>query len=182
MKNNRRNFLKTIGLSSGALLLDPIPGFSKDGTPQYSESSIDTQVFARKKITTDLLVAGGGMSGICAALAAARNGLKVVLIQNRSRLGGNASSEIRMHISGASALKQVWRETGILEELMLTEAVINQQKSYEMLDYVFYDKIVSNPNITLLFDTMLHGVSTDGRRITAIEAYCSQTEDLRRIG
>ncbi|GAA4800372.1 hypothetical protein GCM10023231_31430 [Olivibacter ginsenosidimutans] len=181
MKNNRRNFLKTIGLSSGALLLNPVSGFSEDSASHYSESTLDEQVFARKKITTDFLVAGGGMAGVCAALAAARNGSKVVLIQNRSRLGGNASSEIRMHISGASALKQVWRETGILEELMLTEAVINQQKSYEMLDYVLYDKIVSNPNITLLFDTMLHGVSTDGHRITAIEAYCSQTEEVYEV-
>src|SRR5690606_39756860 len=65
-------------------------------------------------------------------------------------LGGNASSEIRMHIVGASAMKQVWRETGIIEELMLTESVTNPQASYEMLDYVLYDKVFSNKNITLL--------------------------------
>lgn len=53
-------------------------------------------------LNCDLLVAGGGPSGVCAALAAARNGAKVVLVQDRSRLGGNSSSEVKMHIVGAN--------------------------------------------------------------------------------
>src|SRR5690606_36616369 len=138
-------------------------------------------VYTRRQITTDILIAGGGLSGVCAALAAARNGAKVVLIQDRSRLGGNASSEIRMHICGATALKQVWRETGILEELMLTESVTNPQECYEMLDYVLYDKVFSEKNITLLLDTMLFDVITEGNKITMIKAYCSQTEELYEI-
>ena len=50
----------------------------------------------------DFIVVGGGMTGICAALAAARNGAKTALIHDRPVLGGNASSEIRMHICGAN--------------------------------------------------------------------------------
>src|SRR5574341_698218 len=42
-------------------------------------------------LACDVFVAGGGMAGVCAAVAAARNGAKVVLVQDRSRLGGNAS-------------------------------------------------------------------------------------------
>ena len=45
-------------------------------------------------INTDLLVAGGGMAGVCAAIAAARQGLRVALVQDRPVLGGNASSEV----------------------------------------------------------------------------------------
>ncbi|GAL02094.1 hypothetical protein JCM19237_4987 [Photobacterium aphoticum] len=62
----------------------------------------------------DVVVVGGGISGVCAALAAARHGAKVALIQNRPVLGGNASSEVRMHICGADyhASKQNARETG----------------------------------------------------------------------
>ena len=65
----------------------------------------------------------------CAAIAAARNGAKVTLIQNRSRLGGNSSSEIRMHVCGANHSKALapWRETGIIEELKLTNAATNPQ-------------------------------------------------------
>ncbi|MBQ1955359.1 MAG: FAD-dependent oxidoreductase, partial [Clostridia bacterium] len=44
----------------------------------------------RVNYSTDLCVVGGGMSGVCAAIAAARHGIKVVLVQDRPVLGGNA--------------------------------------------------------------------------------------------
>lgn len=182
IKANRRNFIKAIGLGSGALLMNPTAGFNAESIKEEI-AAIDKKddVYARRKIDTDILIAGGGMSGVCAALAAARNGAKVILLQDRSRLGGNASSEIRMHIVGASQLKQVWRETGILEELMLTESVTNPQASYEMLDYVLYDKVFSEKNITLLLDTVMYEVFTDGDNISRINAFCSPTEELYEI-
>ena len=63
----------------------------------------------------DFCVVGGGMAGMCAAVAAARGGSKVALVQERPVLGGNASSEIRMWICGAQGDNN--RETGILEEI-----------------------------------------------------------------
>jgi hypothetical protein len=48
----------------------------------------------------DLVVIGGGMAGTCAAISGARQGLKVALIQNRPVLGGNNSSEVRVHLMG----------------------------------------------------------------------------------
>ena len=180
MKDNRRTFLKTLGLGSGALVVNQITSLN-DKIIDLQDIEKTSKIFARRKTETDILIAGGGMSGVCAALAAARNGSKVVLVQNRSRLGGNASSEIRMHICGATALNQVWRETGILEELMLTESATNPQAAYEMLDYVLYDKVFSEKNITLLLDTMLFDVHTEGRKIISVNAYCSQTEELYEI-
>ena len=56
---------------------------------------------SRKTYETEVCVVGGGMAGICASVAAARNGAKVVLVQDRPMLGGNASSEIRVPVSGA---------------------------------------------------------------------------------
>ncbi len=56
----------------------------------------------RKQANYEVVVVGGGLSGMCAALAAARHGAKTALIQARHVLGGNSSSEIRMHICGAS--------------------------------------------------------------------------------
>lgn len=182
MKNNRRDFLKAIGIGSGALLVDPV--FAKTITDKDHKEEIvkgPESIFAIRNMETDYVVAGGGMAGYCNALAAARNGLKVILIQNRSRLGGNASSEIRMHICGSTALGQVWRETGIIEETMLTESYTNPQASWEMFDYVMYDKVLSNPNITLLFDAMLYDVKTSGNKITEIQAYCSQTEEIYKV-
>ena len=74
-----------------------------DGGPELAE--------LRKKVTKttvckddpavyDLAVAGGGISGICTAIAAIRTGSKVVLIQDRPVLGGNNSSEIRVPMGG----------------------------------------------------------------------------------
>ena len=51
----------------------------------------------------NLVIVGGGLSGICCAIAAARNGCKVGLIQDRPVLGGNASSEVRVWALGATS-------------------------------------------------------------------------------
>ncbi len=81
---------------------------------------------------TDLCVIGGGMAGICTAISAARHGIKVVLVQDRGVLGGNASSEIRMWICGAHGKDN--RETGIIEEIMLENFFQNPQLSYSLWD------------------------------------------------
>ena len=77
-----------------------------------------------KNITTlnfDFVVVGGGLTGLCAAIAAARGGAKTALIHDRPALGGNASSEIRMHICGAdeNGHKPNLTEGGILHEILL---------------------------------------------------------------
>ena len=82
----------------------------------------------RKKIKCDLCIIGGGMSGLSAAISAAREGINVVLMHERPVLGGNASSEIRMWICGA--LGEDNRETGIIEEIALENLYRNPTKSY----------------------------------------------------
>ena len=71
-------------------------------------------------LSCDLTVIGGGISGVCAAITAARAGLKVVLIQDRPVLGGNASSEVRLWILGATSHmgnNNRWaREGGVMEQ------------------------------------------------------------------
>ncbi|MBO5255690.1 MAG: FAD-dependent oxidoreductase, partial [Opitutales bacterium] len=89
-------------------------------------------------IDCDLLVAGGGLAGISTALAAARNGIKVVIVQNRSRLGGNSSSEIKMHPLGIFEGRAGHREAGIIEELKLEDISTNPQRSWEMWDMMLY--------------------------------------------
>ena len=88
------------------------------------------------KHEVDFCVVGGGMAGMIAAIAAARSGAKVALIQDRPVLGGNASSEIRMHICGAHGRNL--RETGILEELLLENHYRNPDPNYFIWDmYAF---------------------------------------------
>lgn len=82
----------------------------------------------------NVIVVGGGMSGICAAIAAARAGCSVALVQERPMLGGNASSEIKMHICGADRHCKISnaRETGIIEELLLTNRIRNTEHSFSV--------------------------------------------------
>ena len=68
-----------------------------------------------KQSETDLCVISGGLDGTIAAISAARKGAKDVLIQDRSVLGGNCSSEIRMRVRGAKGYCN--KETVILSEL-----------------------------------------------------------------
>ncbi len=134
-------------------------------------------------LSCDFLVAGGGMAGVCAAVAAARHGAKVILCQDRSRLGGNSSSEVKMHIVGAdmSGGRPGWREGGLIEEFRLDDAVGNPQRSREMWDLLLYDKVKSEPNITLLLDTVCCGVEMKEGKIQRAFARCDKTEHLYSI-
>lgn len=138
---------------------------------------------AQVDLECDLFIAGGGMSGVLAAVSAARQGAKVVLVQDRSRLGGNASSEVKMHIVGANHHKSRpgWREGGLLEEFRLDDAVNNPQRCWELWDLLLYDKCVSEPNITLLVDTVLFAVDKTGSRIDAAYARCDKSEHIYKV-
>ena len=131
------------------------------------------------------MVVGGGMAGICAALAAARNGAITVLIQDRSVLGGNASSEVKMHMVGADCHghRPGARESGIIEEIRLENAYRNPHRSYSQWDLLLYEKVKENPNITLLLDTTLVGcqMPPGGRKILSITALRNSTEDLFEV-
>src|SRR5688572_16289908 len=82
----------------------------------------------------DVCIIGGGMSGLCAAIASARNGAKTLLLHDRSVLGGNASSEVRMWICGAHGKHN--KETGILEEIQLENLYRNPSLNYSIWDSV----------------------------------------------
>ncbi len=136
-------------------------------------------------LETDLCIVGGGLSGVCAALAAARNGAAVVLIQNRSVLGGNSSSEIRMHIVGANFRRPGARESGLIEELRLDDAIRNPQSSPSLWDILLYDKLREEPRIVLLLDTECIGCTTetigDEKRISRVLALRNSSEERFEI-
>lgn len=140
-----------------------------------------------RELSCDVLVAGGGIAGVCCALAAARLGARVILCQDRAVLGGNASSEVRMHIVGATGLTggaplaAELREGGIVEELRLELAVQNPQRAPALMDLVLYDKCRREPNLTLLLNTTVDGAETEGGRVRAVTATRASTEDRFRI-
>jgi len=134
---------------------------------------------------TDLCVVGGGMAGLCCAMAAARHGIKVVLVQDRPVLGGNASSEIRMWIGGAYVMGggkvKDLRESGIIEEIFLENFYQNPSLKYPIWDSVLYEKAKAEENLTLLLNTSCFEATMEGSRIASIKAWQSNAESFHII-
>lgn len=128
---------------------------------------------------TDLCVIGGGLSGLCTALAAARHGIKTVLVHDRAVLGGNASEEIRMHVCGARGKDN--RETGILEEILMDNYYCNKGLKYSVWSSVLYGKAIAEPNLTLLLDSSCMDAAMDGDRIVSIKAWQSNAETYHTV-
>ncbi len=122
----------------------------------------------------DFCVVGGGLAGISAAIAAARHGAKVALMQDRPVLGGNASSEIRMHVCGAHGANNC--ETGIIEEIMLENRYRNSQRNYSLWDSVLYEKVRFEPNISLLLNCSCNDLAMDGDRIHSVTGWQTTTQ------
>lgn len=196
---SRRNFLSGLPVAGYSLIVladrtvdaqtapspeEILPRFERIAPPENLRHMDGTERhMTLVDLKTDVLVAGGGMAGVCAAVAAARHGAKVVLVQDRSRLGGNASSEVKMHIVGASCHKgrPGWRESGLLEEFRLDDAVNNPQRCWELWDLLLYDKVVSEPNIILLLESILYAASVRDGRIQEVMVRCDKSEHLYRV-
>ena len=131
------------------------------------------------EINADFIIAGGGMAGTCSAITAARQGLKVVLVQDRPVLGGNASSEVRLWILGASSHmgnNNRWaREGGVIDEILIENLYRNKEGNSLILDTILLEKVTNEPNITLLLNTAVYEVhKKDDRTIDYLKAFCSQ--------
>ncbi|MCC5850435.1 MAG: FAD-dependent oxidoreductase [Verrucomicrobia bacterium] len=122
------------------------------------------------RLQTQVCVVGGGMAGLCAALASARMGVKTLLLQDRPVLGGNASSEVRMWICGAHGPHN--KETGILEELQLANHFGNETLNYPMWDHVLYGAAHAQDGLDLHLNAAVCEVHMDGpERIRAVRAW-----------
>ena len=128
---------------------------------------------------TDLCVVGGGMAGLCCAVAAARHGTKVVLVQDRPVLGGNASSEIRMWIGGCHGDDN--RESGIIEEILLENFYQNPSLKYPLWDSVLYQIAMAEKNLTLLLNTSCLDAVCEDDKILSIKAWQSNAETFHVI-
>ena len=135
------------------------------------------------KYECDLTIVGGGLSGVCTAINAAREGLKVVLIQDRPVLGGNASSEVRLWGLGATSHlgnNNRWaREGGVINEIMVENLYRNKEGNPLMFDTVVLDKVTAEENITLLLNTAVFSVEKEeDKNIKLVRGFCSQNSTM----
>lgn len=139
--------------------------------------------FTQKTHNTDFCVIGGGMAGLGAAIAAARKGIKVVLMHDRPVFGGNASSECRVHIGGADRhnKKKNLRETGILEELRLENLYRNPNRNFSIWDTILYEKVLAEPNITMLLNCSCLEAGMKGDKIENVTGWQLTTQMYHKV-
>ena len=122
----------------------------------------------------EVVVIGGGLAGVCAAVAAARQGSKTAIVQDRPVFGGNSSSEIRILITGANNGGAWARETGIIEEIGLENHIRNHDRvasgmMNSIWDLVLLEKVKAEENLTYYLNTSAKEVAMDGKsRIAAV--------------
>ena len=132
----------------------------------------------------DLVVIGGGVAGMCAALQAARLGVKVALIQDRPVLGGNASSEVCVNISGKLGFEPYPNIGNIVKEIQPEESTYWHKGPFETgipEDVKRLNLILAEENIDLFLNHRASGVEMEGVKIKAVKAQNTKTGEVVRF-
>lgn len=131
----------------------------------------------------DLVVVGGGIAGTCAAISAARQGLKTALIQDRPVLGGNNSSEVRVHLKGDIDKNHYPRLGRIVREMDNGDPGNGHPDAEEYGDKRKIEIVKAEKNLTLFLSTHVYKVEMDKDKIKAvIGRNIATNQDVRFTG
>ncbi|HVU47435.1 MAG TPA: FAD-dependent oxidoreductase [Terracidiphilus sp.] len=188
MALNRRSFVQRVLMALGATG-SSVPLKANSLGPAVNPSGMDDSAQAGQAAgyirpetietihrSFDVVVVGGGISGTCAAISAARNGAKTALVHERSTLGGNSSSEVRLYPEDTCGFSPWIKESGILDEIAVEERARNWEPYIEGMmnshwDLVLYEWVKREKNLSLFLNTtMREVVMRDARHIQAIHA------------
>lgn len=122
----------------------------------------------------DMVVVGGGIAGICAAINGARSGCKVALIQDRPVLGGNNSSEVRVHLGGKTRLPPYPRLGEVVDEIDPKQKG-NAQPAEQYKDGKKLSAVLAEKNIDLHLNMHANEVEMEGKTIKAVIAQHIET-------
>ena len=163
--------------------------FTKDSTPPPNSSDIlggwrrqqlGLPAEAETKGGYDLVVIGGGYSGMGSALSAARMGCKVALIQNRPVLGGNGSSEVRVWSMGLIRRGKYPRVGEMIAEI--ADSASKSPGTYEEFEDEKKERIVrAEDNIDLFLNHHAFKVDTAKKKITGVYAFDTRTGAERKF-
>lgn len=136
----------------------------------------------------DLIVIGGGLAGLCAAISAARNGAKTALVQDRPVFGGNSSSEIRVVPHGSNH-SNVWAaETGLIHEIVLADRAGNHDQFFDqglingLYDLHLLERAKAEENLTLFLNTSARDVDSEPLTPGTASTALPTSNGLGRIG
>ncbi|WP_186774895.1 FAD-dependent oxidoreductase [Allorhodopirellula solitaria] len=142
--------------------------------PAWRRERLDIAEEVTVKDDYDLVVIGGGYSGLGTSISAARSGCRVALIQDRGVLGGNGSSEVRVWAKGEIRRGKYPRIGEIVEEL--ADSAKKSPGTYEEFEDAKKETIVrAEPNIDLFLNHHAYQVEMDGDRIQSVTAFDTKT-------
>ncbi|MCP4312795.1 MAG: FAD-dependent oxidoreductase [Bacteroidetes bacterium] len=143
----------------------------EEGTPPLMPVGRDKEPIDKNY---DFVVVGGGMAGTCAAISAARLGVKVALIQNRPVLGGNNSSEVRVHLGARINLEPYPALGNLVNEIGPVRGGNAQPKDYYE-DEKKLKAVLNEVNISLFLNYHANEVEMDGVSINKVVAQNLET-------
>ena len=157
-----------------------VPPNSSDVLAKWRREKLGIADSPIEKSGYDLVVIGGGYSGMGAAISAARMGCKVALVQNRSVLGGNGSSEVRVWSMGLIRRGKYPRVGEIVEEFC--DHAKKSPGNFEEFEDARKEEIVrAEKNIDLFLKHHAFKVETNDHRITAVHAFDTRTSEQKRF-
>lgn len=146
-------------------------------------SNLSKTILSRQRVlleeSYDVVVIGGGLAGICAAVTSARQGMRTVLLQDRPMLGGNASGEIGVIIQGADEMGRYRysRETGLIDEIFTRNVTLpNPMQSASLWSLVLWEFCREQDNLTVYLNTIAKSPTMEADRIVSIRAEQNSTE------
>jgi len=128
-----------------------------------------------QELTFDLVVVGGGLAGCAASIAAAEQGLKVALIHDRPVLGGNASSEIRVHTLG------IYGHFERILRMLDTEHYPNGSPAALVDEKKRHKHMESYSKISLFLNYRAFNANTEVQVITSVDARHTSSGDQIRF-
>ncbi|MFT3751545.1 MAG: FAD-dependent oxidoreductase [Paludibacter sp.] len=153
-----------------------VPPSDLEKLSAFRKRVLNIPISPLKSQSYDFVVVGGGVAGMCAAVAAARLGCKVALIHNRPVLGGNNSSDVRVHLGGSIELGQnkglgrIIREFGHSREGNAKPADVYEDE--KKLQFV-----LKEANVTLLLNYQAVSVKKEGSKIESVIARNLETSE-----
>ena len=152
-----------------------IPPADDKELSQWRREILNESNIPQKSASFDLVIVGGGIAGCAASIAAAEQGLKVALIHDRPVLGGNASSEIRVHTEGIT-----WKSERILSMLNTVwwpngspDAVLDDKKRH--------DNMKKYENISIFLNWRAFTTSVTSDSITSVDARQTSSGETMRF-
>ena len=117
-------------------------------------------------VRSDIVVVGGGIGGICAAVSASREGHTVSLIEKNNCFGGRLGFPFSMPFDDSDCTPQIYkRDSGIINEIWWKLFKNNQEATYVGQSRVFLDWIRDQSRIKYFLNTELESVVLVNRKI-----------------